>query len=160
MKIFYLRNEKGFPVTCVASKLVKKIGGEALIYFDFATHNPVDRYKKSKAVEIATERLEKHNRFAVVLQSQEGETRRRIVEHIADVADSQAAKEAARLWLQKPIGKVFSEEATAALTAALPIINELFGLPALEQELELRGYQADWKEIWRINAAALAKKFL
>ena len=161
MKIFYLRNKSGFPVTCVASKIVKPLAGQPMVYFDFATHNPADRYSRKRARETASARLEKLGRYAVYLRSEKGETRRAIVEEIAKLADSQAAREAAYLWLQKgPLNKILSDEAAAALMGALPIINELFGKEALIQELESFGYQIDRKELWRMSAKLLKKKVL
>lgn len=161
MKIFYLKNKLGFPVTCVASKIVHPLAGQPMVYFDFATHNPADRYDRARARKTAVARLEKHSRYGVYLHSEKGETRRAIVEEIASVADSQAARDAAYLWLQKePANKLLSEEAAKAIVDALPIINELFGQRELIHAMELAGYTADWKQLWKINADALSKKVL
>lgn len=134
MKIFYLRDAKGFPVTCVASKIVHHTGGPIMVYFDFATHNPADRFSRAKARNTAAGRLEKHARYAVYLNPKKGETRRAIVEEIAKLADSQAAREAAYLWLQgvnritplqiAAFGVLFHLPAVKALVAASPADKE------------------------------------
>ena len=76
MKIFYLRDKKGFPVTCVASKIVHPLGGQPMVHFDFATHNPADRYSRERARKTAIARLEKYTIYGVYLRSEKGETRR------------------------------------------------------------------------------------
>lgn len=160
MKIFYLRDKSGFPVTCVASKIVHPLAGQPMVYFDFATHNPADRYDRARARKTAIARLEKHGRYGVYLRAEKGETRRAIVEEIASVSDSQAARDAAYLWLQKEPSKILSEAAAKAVHDALPIINELFGRDGLESAMEQAGYSVDWKQLWKINADVLSKKVL
>jgi len=124
MKVFYLRNKSGFPVTCVASKIVHPLGGQPMVYFDFATHNPADRYSRERARETAIARLEKYGRYGVYLRSEKGETRRAIVEEIAKLADSQAAREAAYLWLQGVTTKQSpAKKAAFAIRHHLPVLR-------------------------------------
>lgn len=52
MRMFYLRNKKGLPVTCVASEVLPDG-----IRFSLATYNPKDKFKKEEMRKIAAQRL-------------------------------------------------------------------------------------------------------
>lgn len=55
---FYLRDDKDFPVACVASELDEYPNGEK-INFALAIHNPLDNYDRLRARNTALERLSK-----------------------------------------------------------------------------------------------------
>jgi len=53
IEMFYLRSKTGFPVACVASTTLPG----NMVRYAISTHNPVDRYDKKTAREIAMDRL-------------------------------------------------------------------------------------------------------
>lgn len=155
MRIFYLRNSSKFPVACVISE---RRGDK--IQFAVSTHNPVDRYSRFDARGEACIKILTKDFAEVYIVPGRGETKKSIVKFIADPSNGYPfrTQEAARLWLQTPLAdKVLSLEAATALTASLPILNELFSHQEIETALERLGYTLNWKEIWRMHADLLKK---
>lgn len=114
VKLFYLRNQHGHPVACVASG--QTLGGG--IGFAISAQNPLDNFNRKKARTLATDRLKGGATVATV----EGGlgVKRRVMAAIINTRNPwfrsvdlkaknpaneylapQRAREAARLWLAK-----------------------------------------------------------
>jgi hypothetical protein len=93
MKIFYLRDRTGLPVTCVVSGM--KLSG---IVFAVSTYNPIDVFSKRIAREVATGRLAKEGGEHLCAGNN---VKQRLVRQIA-VNDKLPTRTrlAAKLWLK------------------------------------------------------------
>jgi hypothetical protein len=119
IKFFYLRNERGFPVACIASQFQ----GETHVKYAVSTHNPLDTYSKNRARNIAVGRLAMGTPYSSYVKEDDknyssfvGEVevsdciKATILEDITcDNYFPQRTRDAAKLWLTK-FGPVEEEE--------------------------------------------------
>ena len=96
VRVFYLRNEKGFPIATVATAL-SATEGNVGVYYGITSWNPKDVFDKALSREIALGRLEVNPGFVRVDEN----FKRAIIEDIAMRHDlPNRTREAARRWLR------------------------------------------------------------
>jgi hypothetical protein len=98
MKIFYLRDERKFPVACVASEL---LDGGKTVRFAVATHNPADRFDRVRAREVAAGRLHKSKNIAEIARPEVRIKAAVVTAIMMDESLSTRTRDAARLWLSQ-----------------------------------------------------------
>lgn len=99
-KIFYLKDEHGHKVACVASKLV----GGIQVQFAVSTHNPIDKFNRDVARQVAIGRLEKAETIGVVGVGKD--VKKRVLELIAgEPFFPERTRRAAQRWLDIPQSK-------------------------------------------------------
>lgn len=98
MRLFYLRDTNKFPVACVISERFK----DYRVRFAVSTHNPVDRYSKLDARNVAAIRLLTGKHWETPIITPRGATKVGVVSIIADPDNNfpLRARAAAKLWLE------------------------------------------------------------
>lgn len=81
VKYFFLRDEKRFPIACVASDVVGLL--KKKVAFAYSIYNPKDTFDKGLAKEVALGRLEKKGKTYGKVPFIKGEVKRRIAKAIA-----------------------------------------------------------------------------
>ena len=113
VRVFYLRDKKGFPVACVASTLVghkyQLENMPKLVRFALSVYNHSDRISKpqefpfiqARGREIALGRLTRGRSKCRLLEIEAGEpVKASIVQEIHDTTIRPQVKEACELWLE------------------------------------------------------------
>ena len=108
--VFYLRDEKKFPVACVASMVVAEGENQPrLVRYAMSVYNHEDRthnakkfpYKRERAKEIALGRLTRGRNKARIVEIEAGEEiDLKLVEEIMSTTIRPQVKDACAIWLQ------------------------------------------------------------
>lgn len=127
VRVFYLRDGKGFPVACVASMLIggsqRNENSPYLIRYALSIYNHSDRVKKpnefpflqARGREIAMGRLERaRNKCRLMEIEAIDRVKLRIVEDIRDTTLRPQVKEACELWLHETHAKTFHRASSQA----------------------------------------------
>lgn len=111
VRVFYLRDGKGFPVACVASMLLAVGENQPkLVRYAMSVYNHSDRVKKpnefpflqARGREIALGRLERaRNKCRLIEIESSDSVKQRIVEEIRDTTIRLQVIEACELWLHE-----------------------------------------------------------
>lgn len=92
IKIYWMRDEIGNPVSCLATKQMDNV-----IVYAISTHNPLDKFQKKVGRGIAITRLAGTQAHAIIDGS---DVKKRIMEAIvADTNAPQRARDSAKEWL-------------------------------------------------------------
>lgn len=119
MRFFYLRDEHGHPIGCVASEL----SGDTVKYA-VSTCNPLDQFKRDQARELAAGRIAIGKCFTLAKDTFKGQVKVRILTLITlNPTYPQRAREAARLWLTQQEKKVREKAALAKVDEALKSVG-------------------------------------
>lgn len=124
VRVFYLRDGKGFPVACVASMLLGNLrDSPKLVRFALSVYNHSDRVKKpqefpflqARGRMIAIGRLERARNKCRLLEIEPSDSiKQKIVEEIRDTTIRPQVKEACELWLHETHAKMYHRASSQA----------------------------------------------